>query len=99
MDIAGAQLYRYGELVYELTGDYYSNPLWEDESEEAEGYIVKDDLFPIQESGTLEHTEFEGSTDGFIYENAYIREYGNGKIKYKIDGKIKYKGERPSFLY
>lgn len=96
---AGAQLYRYGELVYELTGDYYSNPLWEDESEEAEGYIVKDDLFPIQESGTLEHTEFEGSTDGFIYENAYIREYGNGKIKYKIDGKIKYKGERPSFLY
>lgn len=96
---AGAQLYRCGELVYELEGDYESNPLWEEDSEEAENYIVKDDLFPIQESRTLERTEFKYCEDGFTYENAYIREYGNGKIKYKIDGEIRYKGERPAYLY
>ena len=96
---AGARLYRSGELVYELDGEYVSNPLWEEDDEDAEDYIVKDNLFPIQKSGTLEHTEFKYCEDGFTYENAYIREYGNGKIKYKIDGEIKYKGERPSCLY
>jgi len=96
---AGAARYKNGELIYELDGDYESNPLWEEDDEDAYEYIVEDSLVPIQDSGIFEHTDFMYEEDGFIHEKAYIREYGNGKIKYKINGEILYKGKRPSILY
>ena len=48
---------------------------------------VEDDMYPIQESGTLERTIFKRCENGFTREDAYIRAYGNGRIIRKIDGK------------
>ena len=91
----GMEIYSNGELTYEFSGTFEINNHWEDDDK---WDIVQDDMSPMKKSGSMEHTIFKRCEDGFSYEDAYIREYENGRIIRKIDGEIRYKGELPDYL-
>ena len=83
MCFCGKRVFENGKLVFAYDGDIAENYDWESDDSE---YDLKDDLFPIKESGFLE--EYKETEDNGIClcGNFHYREYGNNKIIKITDG-------------
>lgn len=89
MCFCGKRVYENGEILFYYDGDFAENPLWEDDDEWANEYIISDPLFPVKKSGFLEEihdVEEVANHAGYTRGKLNYREYENNKIRYLSDG-------------
>ena len=86
MCFCGKRVYENGKIVFSYDGDYYENPFWEDDDEEANEYILSDSMFPIEEFGLRTVITDKEEYGNYITGKLYFRDYGNNKIHMMADG-------------
>ena len=90
MCFGGAVEFINDKRVYCMEGEYYENPLCEEDDEFAQEYELHDNRFPIEQYGIRtevdETYECQNNGKNCTAGKIYYREYENGKIYRMIDG-------------
>lgn len=86
MCFCGMRVYENGKIVFYYDGDYAENPLYEEDDEWANEYVISDLMFPIKSSGFRTLITDKNEIGDFVSGKLCHREYDFDKIHRMTDG-------------
>ena len=88
MGFCGERIYENGKLIFLYDGDYKENPLYEEDDECANEYVLSDPMFPIMSFGFRTLITDKIKIGDLTCGKLYHREYEFGKIHRMTDGEF-----------